>query len=91
MSDTLLLVVFATHAPFFALRWVRTREPRFAATTVTFALLVATYGVKIAAPDLRIGELPVFHALRVAAWAAATVSLGMLLRHWVLRKRRSHA
>ena len=35
-----LFLVFVTHLPFFAWRWRATRERRYAATTLTFALLV---------------------------------------------------
>ena len=84
-----LLAVFATHLPFFALRWWRTRELRHAATTLTFVLLVATYGMRVVAPELHIGAVPAWERVRVVAWAAAAVSLAMLFRHGLraLRER----
>lgn len=84
-----LLAVFVTHLPFFAWRWWRTRELRHAATTLTFALLVVTYGLRVVAPELRIGGTPAWEQVRVVAWAAAAVSLAMLARHGIssLRSR----
>lgn len=76
-----LLIVFVTHLPFFALRWWRTRELRHAATTLTFVLLVVTYGLRVVAPELPIGGVPAWQRVRVAAWAAAAVSLAMLAHH----------
>ncbi len=81
-----LFCVFATHLPFFAWRWRATREPRYAATTLTFALLVITYGIAVFAPHLRIGATPLFHIVRVLAWLSAAVSIGLLIRHHVNRK-----
>ena len=81
----LLLVVFATHGPFFAWRWWRTREMRHAATTLTFALLVVTYALRVFAPEARAGEVALWQAVRIPAWAAAAVSLTLLARHGVSR------
>ena len=78
---TLLLLVFVTHLPFFAWRWLRTRALRYAATTLTFSLLVATYALRVFAPSLRVGDLVLHEALRVLAWSAAVVSVGLLVRH----------
>jgi hypothetical protein len=76
----LLLAVFATHLPFFALRYRRTRELRFAATTLTFALLVVTYALRVFAPELRVAGTPLWTEVRVVAWVAAVVSVALLLR-----------
>jgi len=78
-----LLFVFSTHLPFFAWRWWRTRELRYGATTLTFALLVVTYSLRVFEPDLRIGDVELHKAVRVLAWTAAVASIGMLVRHWV--------
>jgi uncharacterized membrane protein len=84
-----LLFVFATHLPFFAWRWRATGERRYAATTLTFSLLVVTYALGLFAPELRIGATPLFEVTRVLAWLAAAVSIGLLLRHLArLRARR---
>ena len=77
----LLLAVFVTHLPFFALRYRRTREPRFAATTLTFALLVVTYALRVFAPGLRVAGVPLWESVRVVAWAAAALSIALLVRH----------
>jgi hypothetical protein len=82
-----LLFVFATHLPFFAWRWRATGERRYAATTLTFALLVITYGLAVFAPELRIGDLPVFQIVRRIAWLSAAVSIFLLIRHHARRLR----
>ena len=84
-----LLFVFTTHLPFFAWRWRATGERRYAATTLTFALLVITYGLAVFAPQLRAGDLPLYQVVRVVAWASAAVSIGLLVRHHAGRLRRS--
>ena len=76
-----LLFVFTTHLPFFAWRWRATGERRYAATTLTFALLVITYGIAVFAPQLRVGDTPLYQIVRVAAWTSAAVSIGLLVRH----------
>jgi hypothetical protein len=82
-----LFCVFSTHLPFFAWRWRATREPRYAATTLTFVLLVITYGVAVFAPQLRVGGTPLFRVVRVFAWMSAAVSIGLLIRHHARRLR----
>ena len=80
-------LVFVTHLPFFAWRWRTTRERRYAATTLTFALLVITYGLALFAPQLRIGDRPLFQIVRVIAWLSAAVSIALLIRHHTRRVR----
>ena len=84
-----LLFVFTTHLPFFAWRWRATGERRYAATTLTFALLVVTYGLAVFAPELRVGHTPAFQVVRVCAWLSAAVSIGLLVRHHAARLRGS--
>ena len=83
----LLLFVFATHLPFFLFRWARSREIRYAATSVTFALLAIAYAIRVFAPQATIGGVSLFAIARVPAWAAAAVSIGLLLRHHARRLR----
>jgi hypothetical protein len=87
----ILLLVFTTHLPFFAWRWRATGERRYAATTLTFALLVVTYGLAVFAPDLRVGGAPLFSLVRVCAWLSAAVSIGLLVRHHARRVRGARA
>ena len=83
----MLFLVFVTHLPFFAWRWRATRERRYAATTLTFALLAITYGLALFAPQLRVGDWPLFSVVRVIAWLSAAVSITLLIRHHALRLR----
>jgi len=81
----LLLFVFVTHLPFFAWKYHRTRELRFAATSFTFALLVVAYGIRVFAPELSWHDHPLFQLVRIAAWLSAALSIGLLLRHHLRR------
>jgi hypothetical protein len=90
-TPQLLLLVFVTHLPFFAWRWLRTRELRYAATSLTFALLIVTYALRVFAPEARLGGTPAYLYFRVPAWACAAVSIGMLLRHHWRRRSRGRA
>ena len=90
MSGTwprVLLFVFTTHLPFFAWRWRATGERRYAATTLTFALLVITYGLAVFAPQLRVADTPLYQIVRVVAWSSAAVSIAMLVHHHARRLR----
>jgi hypothetical protein len=75
------LVVFATHLPWFAWRWRKTGELRFAATTLTFALLTVTYALRVFAPEAQAWGRPLWTLARVPAWTAAAVSLYLAGRH----------
>ena len=86
-----LLFVFTTHLPFFAWRWHATGERRYAATTLTFSLLVVTYALAVFAPELRVAGTPLYQVVRVIAWLSAAVSVALLVRHHAQRLRRSRA
>ena len=81
----LLLFVFATHFPFFAWRYWKTRELRYAATSLTFALLVVTYALRVAAPDASAAGRPLYAWVRIPAAIAAAFSIALFLRHLVRR------
>jgi hypothetical protein len=80
-APELLLVVFAVHLPYFGWRWLRTGEIRYAATCVTFLLLVATNGLRVFAPGAEAFGVRLFWLTRIPAWLAAAVSIGLLLHH----------
>ena len=85
-TPQLLLFVFVTHMPFFAWRWRRTGEVRYAATTLTFGLLVITYTLLVFAPDAQWFAAPAYMWVRIPAWISALVSSGLFMNH-VLRGR----
>ena len=85
--EKLLLFVFATHMPFFAWRYYRKGELRYAATAFTFALLALMYGLRVFAPGVAVNDVPVHAYIRVPAGIAAAFSIGLLLwsavRRWL--------
>ena len=82
-TPKLLLFVFVTHMPFFAWRWKTTGEVRYALTTLTFALLVATYSLRIFASEVIWFGIAAYTWFRIPAWISATFSVGLLVRHLV--------
>ena len=85
----LAFAVFVTHLPFFAWRWWQTRERRFGFTVLTFSLLVVSYGSKLFAPELRVGDVTLHALFRFVAWPCAVVSIYLLVAHKVRAKRSS--
>ncbi len=86
-TPALLLLVFATHLPLFAWRWRKTGESRYAATCLTFGLLVVAYALRVFAPDAALAGLRLHPLIRSAALASAAVSIGWLLVHVASRLR----
>ncbi len=86
-TPPLLLFVFATHMPFFVWRWRKSGEGRYAATALTFALLTLVYALQILAPESSWCGVRLYPPLRAAALLSAGVSIGLLVRHLVIRAR----
>ena len=76
-------------------RWKRTGESRYAATSLTFGLLVVAYAFRVLAPQASIHDVAIHRIVRGPALLSAVVSIGLLIRHHVRRasrgKRRSPA
>lgn len=77
----LLLVVFLIHLVAFAVLGLRRRQVYYLALVVTFSLLSASMAARLAMPDshLRDDGMTVDEVLRIAACAAAAVSIGWTL------------
>ena len=50
-------------------------------TSLTFALLVVTYALRVFAPGLEHAGMPLYAWVRIPAWASAVVSVALLVRH----------
>ena len=85
--STLLLIVFAVHLVAFAVLGMRRRQWYYLALVVTFFLLCASFGLRLAAPDWAVGGVAVFQWSRWAAWVAAAVSLSWTAVRVVRRRR----
>ncbi len=80
MFTALLLVIFLIHLVAFVILGLRRRQLYYLALVVTFSLLSAAAAVRLLAPDLAVTrELALEEALRMAALAAASVSIGWTL------------
>ncbi len=75
-----LLVVFAVHLLLFGRAWWRNRTLRLAVTTATFGLLVTSFSLRLAAPELAVGGVAVWWLPRVAGWVGAVASVTLWLR-----------
>ena len=91
MSDALLLGVFAVHLPFFIWRLRSTGELRYAATSVTFGLLVSAYALRVFAPELHVAGISLHAAVRAVALVSAAVSLSLLAHRLLFAARKNSA
>lgn len=83
-----LLVLFLVHLAAFARLGLKRREPYYLALVVTFALLSAAFATLLLAPQAMAGSWPLHRVFRVAAWAAAAVSISWTVARAVRRRRR---
>lgn len=87
----LLLTVFLIHLVAFAILGLRRRQLYYLALVVTFSLLSAAMTARLALPGTQVGDgVALDEALRMAAWAAAAVSIGwtlVRLKERIARKR----
>ena len=87
-----LVVLFAIHLIAFARLGLKRREAYYGALVVLFALLTASFGVRLLAPDAMIDTMgitiEVHRGLRMLAWVSAAVTLTWTALR-LLRKRRS--
>lgn len=91
---TLLLGIFLVHLGAFAYLGLRRRQIYYAALVLTFSLLSASMAMRLSALELEVAQgLYLHHALRMAAWPAAAVSIGWSLvrARARVRHRRSNA
>ena len=86
---TLLLLVFVVHLAAFIVLGLRRRQPYYLSLILTFSLLSGAMAVRLFAPGWTVaGDLELAHGLRMAAWAAAAVSIGWTLLRLRARRRR---
>ena len=82
-----LVALFAIHMIAFVRLGMKRRERYYAALVVTFALLTATFAVRLVAPDAMIGSLELHRGLRMLAWVSAAVTLTWTIVRLVRRRR----
>ncbi|MCC6201690.1 MAG: hypothetical protein IT494_01640 [Gammaproteobacteria bacterium] len=82
-----LLIVFVAHLAVFARLALRHRNLRYSLVTLTFVLLVASFSLRLGAPEWTIGRMPVHWMLRYAAWAIAAITISWLIHLKVAARR----
>jgi len=83
-----LIVLFAIHLIAFARLGLKRREPYYAALVMLFALLTASFGLRLLAPEAVVGGIEVYRVLRMLAWISAAITLSWTALR-LIRKRRA--
>ena len=95
LLNATLLLVFLVHLAAFVVLGLRRRQPYYLSLVLTFSLLSGTMAARLFLPDSTVaGGVELAHGLRMAAWAAAVVSIAWTLlriRARRLRRRRGQA
>ena len=73
--DPVMFVLFAVHLVPMLIIGIKRRELYYLAPITTFALLTAAFGLRLFAPELQVGSVPLHQPVRYIAWAAAAVSI----------------
>jgi hypothetical protein len=89
MMPTLLFTIYAIHLAIFGLLWWRRRQGVYGVLTVTFVLLILSYGLRVYTPEARIGSLAAYWPPRVASWIGVVTGLTLLVVRR-LRRRATH-
>lgn len=89
--SAVLLAIFVIHLVVFFRLFLRRGEKYYLAASFTFLLLVATFSVKIWAPEVQVAGFSLFWALRIAAWISAAVSITWLVRRRIQKRRAAQA
>ncbi|NKI35183.1 hypothetical protein HFP89_08390 [Wenzhouxiangella sp. XN79A] len=85
--DPVMFVLFAAHLVPMLVVGLKRREIYYLAPITTFALLTATFGLRLFAPELQVGSTPLHVPVRYAAWAAAAVSIPLFIVRLCRRRR----
>ena len=75
-----LLVVFGVHLLLFSRAWYRRRSLRLAVTSVTFALLVVAFALRLWLPQAQVAGVAIWWLPRGLGWGGALLSLILWLR-----------
>ncbi|PKL94749.1 MAG: hypothetical protein CVV18_07965 [Gammaproteobacteria bacterium HGW-Gammaproteobacteria-8] len=82
-----LMLLFGAHLAGFAVLGWRRREWYYLALVLTFGVLTGSFALRLVAPDLESGGVPLYLWLRYAAWGAAAVSISWTALRMQQRRR----
>jgi hypothetical protein len=77
----LLLIVFILHLVIFARIALRTRRGYHRFLVLTFISLITMTGLRLWAPKISLGPVPVWHLFRFCAWACTLLAAVLWLRY----------
>ena len=81
-----LLIVFVIHLVIFGRLAVRRSEKYYWLVTAVFAMLVASFGLRVFAPEWLLGPVAGYQLFRYLAWLLAAITIPwMIIR--IRRKR----
>ena len=82
-----LLLVFIVHLIIFSRLALKQKLPYYWLVSAVFAMLVASFGFRVFAPDWMLGPLAAYQLFRYFAWLLAVITIPWLVIR-LLNKRR---
>ena len=83
----LLLLVFIVHLVIFSRMALKHKLPYYWLVSAVFAMLVASFGLRVFAPEWMLGRLAGYQLFRYFAWLLAVITIPWLVIR-LLNKRR---
>ena len=83
----LLLLVFIVHLVIFSRLALKKKLPYYWLVSAVFAMLVASFGLRVFAPEWMLGPLAAYQLFRYFAWLLAVITIPWLVIR-LLNKRR---
>jgi hypothetical protein len=77
-----LLIAFGIHFVAFSSLFFIRKDKYYAYISLTFLLLVLSYSTRIWLGNFHLAGVKLFWMFRVAAWAAALISISMTIRRY---------
>jgi len=86
----ILLLVFIVHLLVFGRLAISRQQKYYWLVSAVFAALVASFGLRLTAPDWMLGPVAAYRLFRYLAWLLAVVTLPWLaVRLWTRSRRNS--
>jgi len=85
--DPVMFLLFGAHLIPMLIVGIKRRELYYLAPITTFALLTLTFGLRLFAPELEVGDRPLHEPVRYMAWIAAAVSIPLFIVRFRQRRR----
>ena len=84
----LLLLIFVIHLVIFGRMAVRQKLPYFWLVTAVFAMLVASFGLRVFAPEWMLGPLAGYQLFRYFAWLLAAITIPWMVVRLINKRKK---